>query len=152
MKFSCTCTLNNTQSRNWVMDARGRLLSTREAKEAREARALCDCSLSLESLAISQVHPLLDGRTLTLNQLFENIDIILSTFSFSEFIVSLKTCIPMASFLHQRASTRLWSTLMTWANCLTCRLLHVTNITSFSEVQKYFSWLNFNKKFLGFIN
>ena len=50
--------------------------------------------------------------------IFYTIDIILLNFSFSKPIESLETCISMASLRHKRTSIRLWSTLMTYANCL----------------------------------
>lgn len=73
-------------------------------------------------------------HTLTMNQLLDNINNILSKLSFSK-SNEIETCISMASKHHQCAYTRIWSMLMTKANCLAeilrlCRLCYNINLTS----------------------
>ena len=54
----------------------------------------------------------------TMNQLFYNIDIIWSNFSFFKLIERSLICILMGSLHHQCGSIIFWSTLMTLLNCL----------------------------------
>lgn len=53
-----------------------------------------------------------------MDQLFYNIDIALSSFSFSLLVERLQICISPASLRHHCASLRLWSTVMRNENCL----------------------------------